>query len=958
MRIRIEGSAEELAGKREQLIRALVEQFEPIDQPIAEALRKALPHKEPNLKHPMLQDLHKLTTEAYEEHMGRMVGAIGKVLDGETVIQKSVCDLATEIAAKASRNDDDIPDALEAMNKAVVAIGKRGGRITGYKNGKPSYERPEKAKTRTRKKKPEVAVKPTKTPERVHPTETAEFKKWFEGSKVVDPDGKPLVVYRGTTADFSTFDRSKANPESDLGAAFYASSSPGDVGVNYAGEGPDLTGKIDQEAERIAQETGREYDDPEVRAEARARWSTHAGATMPLYLAIHNPVILDEWSNGTFLDYEYEAPPIEKKSETLYESDDGVHIELIDGEWVASTDNGGNDLGEFYDLEDALDEARMNQDVGEPSGKLAEFLEAFREQAHEFHTEDSAVTDVIEAVMENHPEGASAAELMETIKGVETFSYTSDLESGALVGNEFLRRVFAEVGFDGFVDQTVNTKFGVARKVGAAMAGVDENTIHYVAFEPEQLKSAIGNRGTFDPKDADITKSDDPPEPGAEPDDPDEDPETGEPKFDPKTGLTPSEAAEEPPAEDGSSDEGEDLAGSEMAKSDAQAISGLDMNGRLSFLGMRWSPDMTQLAKAGPYIGPRGGKWADPDHKIPWREVSQKLQALNTLAHKVGGKVKAHKTDPTKVVLKVPKKFVQNLMDLKQQLKIPHEIILGSKYAILTIDQKSATKPKPKDETKMEVSHASALEIPPYAGVAWSKPTTINEAETWCAKNNIEASFPDLLTAQSVTRALSESHPYVVEHVQFIGTPDQQKAWAKKNPEILKAALSAKHSMDIGKNSPLGGGAVAVAHPLTEKPYTKSMIIVKSGYWSESSATDKKAKVGGFSVSESLGDVIRHELGHVEAFTMRHIQPIEGNKRSMWQVWKDHVVPQLKAGKVSSTISKYASTNPHEAWAELAVLRRRGYAIPGWVQKALGEMKVDAKPWAGMMPSNPWGPQG
>lgn len=31
-----------------------------------------------------------------------------------------------------------------------------------------------------------------------------------------------------------------------------------------------------------------------------------------------------------------------------------------------------------------------------------------------------------------------------------------------------------------------------------------------------------------------------------------------------------------------------------------------------------WSADI--LAKAGPYIGKRGGKWADPQHKIPWKE--------------------------------------------------------------------------------------------------------------------------------------------------------------------------------------------------------------------------------------------------------------------------------------------------------------------------------------------------
>ena len=37
-------------------------------------------------------------------------------------------------------------------------------------------------------------------------TDTLEFKKWFKDSKVVDENGKPLVVYHGTTHDFDRFD--------------------------------------------------------------------------------------------------------------------------------------------------------------------------------------------------------------------------------------------------------------------------------------------------------------------------------------------------------------------------------------------------------------------------------------------------------------------------------------------------------------------------------------------------------------------------------------------------------------------------------------------------------------------------------------------------------------------------------------------------------------------------------
>jgi len=39
----------------------------------------------------------------------------------------------------------------------------------------------------------------------VKQTETPAFKRWFGKSKVVDTSGKPLVVYHGTTADFTEF---------------------------------------------------------------------------------------------------------------------------------------------------------------------------------------------------------------------------------------------------------------------------------------------------------------------------------------------------------------------------------------------------------------------------------------------------------------------------------------------------------------------------------------------------------------------------------------------------------------------------------------------------------------------------------------------------------------------------------------------------------------------------------
>ena len=55
--------------------------------------------------------------------------------------------------------------------------------------------------------------------------ETSAFKRWFGDSKVVDADGKPLVVYHGTTSDFESFDREKVKT-GVLGHGFYFASRP------------------------------------------------------------------------------------------------------------------------------------------------------------------------------------------------------------------------------------------------------------------------------------------------------------------------------------------------------------------------------------------------------------------------------------------------------------------------------------------------------------------------------------------------------------------------------------------------------------------------------------------------------------------------------------------------------------------------------------------------------------
>lgn len=69
--------------------------------------------------------------------------------------------------------------------------------------------------------------------------DTPEFKKWFGDSKVVDSQGKPLVVYHGTDKDFNEFDINKSGESSDTGMwgkGFYFSDNP-DYASHYAKKG-------------------------------------------------------------------------------------------------------------------------------------------------------------------------------------------------------------------------------------------------------------------------------------------------------------------------------------------------------------------------------------------------------------------------------------------------------------------------------------------------------------------------------------------------------------------------------------------------------------------------------------------------------------------------------------------------------------------------------------------------
>ncbi|MBK8168264.1 MAG: hypothetical protein IPK64_20135, partial [bacterium] len=296
----------------------------------------------------------------------------------------------------------------------------------------------------------------------IHPTDGGirNFWRWFGDSKVVDRQGRPLVVYHGTVNDIEQFDPARASIESDIGAGFYFTNNTVEVGPNYAGEGPDLTNRIEKTAERIANEE--DLDMADAREQARKQLSQGLPNIIPAYLALMNPVVVG------------------KNGQT------------------------------YFDVNEEFDEE--TEEYGEPTGMLVDFIEAMREEAMDDRWGDIDVEKVISDVFEAAGnEGLSAAQLIDTIKNSEGAMYATDNESGDSGRAEFTRRSFELAGFDGVIDNTVDIKFGsqseAQRKYGKGMAGMTPSTTHFIAFKPNQIKSAIGNTGAFSPAERSILKS-------------------------------------------------------------------------------------------------------------------------------------------------------------------------------------------------------------------------------------------------------------------------------------------------------------------------------------------------------------------------------------------------------------------------------------------------------------------
>jgi hypothetical protein len=330
---------------------------------------------------------------------------------------------------------------------------------------------------------------------RKSPERDANFKRWSGGAPVIKlgddhgfRSGQPVVVeaLHGTTnADLTEFKRSRANIESDMGAGFYASNTPEDVAANYANnEGPDLTSRIERATERLADSM---EDDDQLASELIAEYLRDTGSDIEL---------TDD--NLEELKEDYIGRAADNASRKRL-SEGAPNTMKLFMRFKNPAVFGG--LGEtFLDFNEDFNEE--TDEYGEASGLLLDFAEALREVAPEYNASDREIESAIGKLFEQaEGEGIKVSEALNAIKSelVDAFD-----DEGNNATNEVFRQALSRIGFDGVIDTTVYGKFGPRVIKGAytqvptaGMSGMTPDTVHFIAFEPEQIKSVTGNSGEF-----------------------------------------------------------------------------------------------------------------------------------------------------------------------------------------------------------------------------------------------------------------------------------------------------------------------------------------------------------------------------------------------------------------------------------------------------------------------------
>jgi subtilisin family serine protease len=300
-------------------------------------------------------------------------------------------------------------------------------------------------------------------------------------------------AYSGSTHDIEAFDGTLANPENDWGRGTYSTTSVDDVNANYAGEGPDLTGRIQAEGERLLEH----LDD--IGAEQFIEDFGLTGTVKPSdrYDKIVGPVarrgLVGEASEGVVYPLKINTKnyaSVGGENPTRLTQPDFYEQAKGEGDIVRA------DFDDADDYEDALRE-RSYEIADEDSEALyPRIADALR--GSDLYKSEDDVDRILQVLGDDIADGdVSIADIDDAIRRNAQDLYDDNGEM--ISAGEISAQVVKELGFDGVVDKTINQKFGAGRRYGGGMEGIDDDTAHIVTF-PDKEATIRSKFAKFDPK--------------------------------------------------------------------------------------------------------------------------------------------------------------------------------------------------------------------------------------------------------------------------------------------------------------------------------------------------------------------------------------------------------------------------------------------------------------------------
>lgn len=317
------------------------------------------------------------------------------------------------------------------------------------------------------------------------PTETDAFREWAGTDEIVEPDeindfdfsgDGPFVlrVFHGTTHSFDEFNASiRGTKEGQFGAVNYFTSSQYDAEQNYTTEGPDLTNRITQRAERIASEEDLDYDDPEVIERARSEIAGDGSHVLEVFVKTEKPFIVGQDS------------PFEEFIDLDRINDDAIAL-VAENNGIEEDEVRDN----LEDYEDEIEDARWElQD--ETENPLISAIETVAAR-YEFET-----SELFEVVADSITEGIRHSELEAMLRGAEALAYAEDPNTGELAGYHALGEIIQELGFDSIILKDAEQRF--------ENMDMESGTTHVHVFDANNTNiKSVDNQGTFDPTDPNI----------------------------------------------------------------------------------------------------------------------------------------------------------------------------------------------------------------------------------------------------------------------------------------------------------------------------------------------------------------------------------------------------------------------------------------------------------------------